>query len=987
MTASSPTNNSAPPRLVGREREMETLRGCLDAALVGRGGLVLIGGAAGIGKTALAESLCRDAEARGALVLIGRCYDLTETPPYGPWLECFARYHPTSDSPTLPAAFAQRGSVGATTSQSDILIQTRDFLAALAAKQSVLVLLDDLHWADPASLDLLRFLARDLATLPALIVATYRAEEVTRQHPLYQLLPTLVREAHANRLDVQRLDDDAVSALVAARYPLADRDAARLVAYLQARAEGNAFYLGELLRSLEGERVLHRGAGGWEIGDLTQTQIPALLRQVIDGRLARLGDDVQRSLAVAAVIGQQVPFDLWATIAASDEPTLLATIEPAVAASLLDETPDGAGARFPHALVREAVYAGIRPARRRALHRQVADALIAYRGEPDPDAVAYHLRQAGDERAVDWLVKAGERAQRADIWRAAADRYEAAIALMEMSGMDRQEHRWIRYRLGVLRRFTDPQGSIAALERAEATAVETGDAMLRAYAQYSQGLGLCMYQMNTRGVPLIEAGIDAIERLTPDDRAGRDELDTLHANVNRGQVIGKLANVGRFADARVMAEAYRATLPDPAITNSDRWAYGGLNHALLTIHAFQGYPDEARLALARAQHVGHGPGAGGHRGTVIMWGLILVTLPYDADDLDERRHLAMEAERAWKDAGLVIHNRPARTARLPLLVLEGAWGDARFLSLGAITVLTPDAIAAGRNLHSYLIGPLLRAQGETVLAWAVVREWLPDGPDAPLGCTWFVAALTLQRVAAELETDAGNLDAATAWLDAHDRWLAWSGAVLGRAEGHLAWATYHRAAGDADAAYQRAMQSFACATDPRQPLALLAAYRLLGELDTDAGRLDDAATHLDASLALADVCAAPYERALTLLALAELRIATNERAQARLMLDEARALCIPLDAKPALARIAALAARLNATKDTAPDYPAGLSAREVEVLRLIVTGQTNREIGDALSISERTVERHITHILTKTGAANRAAAVTFASHNGLMLPQ
>jgi tetratricopeptide (TPR) repeat protein len=133
----------------------------------------------------------------------------------------------------------------------------------------------------------------------------------------------------------------------------------------------------------------------------------------------------------------------------------------------------------------------------------------------------------------------------------------------------------------------------------------------------------------------------------------------------------------------------------------------------------------------------------------------------------------------------------------------------------------------------------------------------------------------------------------------------------GRADGQLVWAEYHRAAGDQEKAFAHAQRALAHATEPRQPLALLAAHRLLGELDTEAGRFADAAIHLDASLALADACAAPYERALTLLAMTEMRTATGETDAARTLLDEVRAICEPLGAKPALARASALTTRLT----------------------------------------------------------------------------
>src|SRR5207237_196100 len=160
--------------------------------------LVLIAGEAGIGKTTLAQSLAAEALGQGARILIGSCHDLGETPPYGPWVELLAA--PPADA-SVPSPPDFRG-ITTPTSRAADFTQTRDYLAALAARQPLVLLLEDLHWADPASLDLLRGLARSLATLPVLLLATYRPEDLTRHHPLYVLLPALVREARPLRLDL-----------------------------------------------------------------------------------------------------------------------------------------------------------------------------------------------------------------------------------------------------------------------------------------------------------------------------------------------------------------------------------------------------------------------------------------------------------------------------------------------------------------------------------------------------------------------------------------------------------------------------------------------------------------------------------------------------------------------------------------------------------------------------------------------------------------
>ena len=170
--------------------------------------------------------------------------------------------------------------------------------------------------------------------------------------------------------------------------------------------------------------------------------MPPHLRQVIDIRVGRLGEETREALTLAAVIGQEVPLDLWRVVAGLDEDVLLEVVERAVDAHVLDATRDGTRVRFVHALSREALYEGVLPPRRRIWHRQVADALIAM-SAPDPDAVAYHLRQAGDPRAWEWLVRAGDRAQRAYAWLTAVERCAAAAELLV--GVPGQERRRIQF--------------------------------------------------------------------------------------------------------------------------------------------------------------------------------------------------------------------------------------------------------------------------------------------------------------------------------------------------------------------------------------------------------------------------------------------------------------------------------------------------------------------------------------------------------------
>ncbi|HET8632200.1 MAG TPA: AAA family ATPase [Thermomicrobiales bacterium] len=966
---------SAP--LVGRERELAALRERLRAALDGNGGLALVGGEAGIGKTALVEALAHEAAALGALVLVGRCYDLTQMPPYGLWTDIRERLPSPPD--LRPAPAAARDGAG----QAAFFARARAIFADAAARQPLVLLLDDLQWADPASLDFLRYLARSLAALPLLVLATYRLDDFARDHPLATLVPLLLREANALYLELGGLTAHDTGALIAQRHGLRGEDADRLTAYLHDRADGHPFFTLELLRALAEAGALERGPDGWRVGNLARLEVPLVLRQVIDSRLARLGAASRALLELAAVIGQDVPVALWQAVSGASDEALAATLARARAAHMLVETRGGADWRFSHALVREVLYAEAPPVRRRRWHRQVGEALAAA-PSPDPDKVAYHFQRAGDGRAAEWLIRAGERAQRAYAWPAAAERFEAAAALWETQGAPAGGRAWLLNRAGVLYRYAQVPRAIPALEAATRLAAAAGDEALRAYAAYALGHARCIAGDFRQGLPELAAGVAALAALPPARRARLRALEDVEGDPSdpqygRGRLALQLALAGRYDEAGALAAGVAACdVGTPTARGAAALMEGEASLALLLTAAALGQPEEARRAAARARALS---GLPGHPFLALATDLELsaVALVYHADQPAERRRLAPEPERAHPSpAAAVAGAVPAAAARL--LFLEGRWAEA-----GQVAATTRAAESgAVRRLHAiWVLGELARARGEVAAAWSLVGEGLPDGEATAPGATPYRATLGLLRLAALLALDAGDLAAARSWLAAHARWLDWSGAVLGRVEGALGWAAYHRAAGDPAAARTYAERARAYASEPRQPLALLAAHRLVGELATADDDRDGATEHLTTALALADACAAPYERALTLLALAELRAATGAPEAAGAALAEARAICTPLEAKPALARADALAARLAAPAAAATGYPAGLSAREVEVLRLVAQGLSNAQVAAHLYLSPRTVGQHLRSIYNKLGVDNRTAAAHFAVEHRL----
>ncbi len=656
------------------------------------------------------------------------------------------------DAAPLPVAFAKAGTVGAVSSQAALFQQVLDFLRLAAAQRPLVVLLDDQHWADAASLDLLRFLAREVAPLPALLLATYRADELTRHHPLYQLLPSLVREAHASRLDLRPLDTDGLRALVAARYPLPPADADRLVAYLRDRAEGNPFFTGELLRAMAEDGALRPGPGGdgWALGDPAAIGVPPLLRQVIDARLDRLGEAARGRLAVAAVVGQAVPLALWATVADTDEDGLLALIEQAAEARLLEPTADGA--RFAHALIREALYEGTLPLRRRVLHRRAAEALVALPAL-DPDAVAYHLQQAGDPRAAAWLIQAGERAQRAYAWLTAAARYEAALALLEQHDGEAAQRGWLRFRLAWMHNYTDQRRGLAWLDAAVPLLAAAGDNALTAAVRYFRGHVRAVGGLGDLDEALAEtaAGVALLEALTPAEQERLRVADTIGIHNRRGTLVMFLSYAGRYAEVFAMGEAYlAAALATPEAVPLRESAYGNAYDGLGEAHAALGRPDEARRSFALARAVYQATGHLIQFANTFTEELVWVLLPSLTDCLGERRHCAAALEAACAQASGVITDPLAPQLLLPLLLVEGRWAEAR-------QAMPTETLPALRSWSAGWLATLVLAQGEPALARQLVEERLPGGAGTPPGSSKLRAALALQRVAVALALDAGDL--------------------------------------------------------------------------------------------------------------------------------------------------------------------------------------------------------------------------------------
>jgi DNA-binding CsgD family transcriptional regulator len=994
----------ATPPLFGRSRERDVLQAALTAAQSGHGQFVLVGGEAGIGKTSLVGEFIHTANLASS-PLIAACHDGMTTPPYGPWLDLFASCERHSTCPPIPDAF-KGGYIARITDQMALYADVCRFFGHLSEAQPAVVFLEDVHWADHASVNLLRQVVQHLDEWRLLIIATHRSTELSPELPFSHQLPMLIREAQPIRLHLDPLDTEDLHALVATQYAtMHHRDQHKLVEYLQQHTDGNPLFVIELLRSLEEDRVIRSAGDSWNVDELDHIVVPALIRQLINSRATRLGETTRKALAIAAVVGVEVPCALWSTVAELSEDELIVVIERAVNAHLIEASEDGTWVRFVHALTREAMYTEILPTRRNRWHQQIATILMSD-PDPDPDTVADHLQQSRDPRAWQWLERAADRAQRAYAWITAAERLRAAASLIE--GIDGQEETFCRlvFRIAYLLRFADTAASIDALDEATHVVKRIGNLTLAAEMQHIRGFHLHYADRIRDGREEMSQGLAVLEALplntlqdseplarfadaSPvpfpiDEQANADTLYRLHESgidFRRAIYLWVQAVSLQLEELRVACERFLSLFDHASPTNEFILWQGAFVHlALGNCYAELGDPVRARRELATSRK----PFDETHHfvliAIVLLSELQEVALTFEADSPSLRRRLAAEAASALNQAGGAL--RPGVTgdlARLACLVVDGRWSEAD----GILRNLPPPGNIHLRRQTTWAEAVLARHRGDSATVWKHLEARLPNGPQTGPGNSMLQEGLFLQRLAAETHLDNGDLPTAHTWLTAHDAWLAWSKSVLGQADGATCWARYHLEVSDLEAAQRHSLRALELATAPRQPLVLLAAHRLCGRIASLQGRFDDAESEFSAALQIADACEAPFERALIFVLLAESRLAAGALDDVRMLLDEARSILGPLNAHVALNFVDSLASRLDVAITTGPEEMV-LTEREREVLTLLALGRSNQDIADELFVSRETARTHVSNIFHKLDVHSRAEAVDQAHRLGLL---
>jgi len=476
---------------VGREAERADLRRLLDQSIRGQGALVMIGGEPGVGKTRLAEEVLLEARQRGFLAWSGRCYEMEGAPPYIPFVEILESAARVIPQPALREALGDSAPEVAKLlpelrrlfpdippplelppeqERHYLFNSVREFVAWAARAQPLLLILDDLHWADDSTLLLLQHIAQQLREVPVLILGTYRDVELDVGRPLARALEELLRQRLAHRIALRRLPQDGVAAML--RALSGQEPPTTLVEAVYAETEGNPFFVEEVFQHLTEEGKLFDAQGRWR-ADLRveELDVPEGVRLVIGRRLERVCEDCRRVLTAAAVIGRGFSFELLDALGdpsagsgqGVDTDALLDAVDEAERARLIIAASDGPEARFTfaHELIRQTLVSGLSLPRRQRLHLRVAEAMErvylpagrhgARTLEEHAADLAHHLYQAGavaDRRkTVHYLTLAGERALEAAAFEDALRHYENALSLQPAD--DRKGRADLLYKRGL----------------------------------------------------------------------------------------------------------------------------------------------------------------------------------------------------------------------------------------------------------------------------------------------------------------------------------------------------------------------------------------------------------------------------------------------------------------------------------------------------------------------------------------------------------
>ena len=994
------------PALVGRKTELARLHALLDDASAGRPAVGLLGGDAGIGKTRLLAEVAADAADRGFLVLWGQCVELGGGGlPYLPFVDALrtASALPVS-AETMRTAVAERpalarlvslGSItedaGEDSGQLPLFSAVLSVFSQLAAQVPVLLILEDLHWADRSTRDLFSFLSRTLRQEAVAIVASYRSDDLHRRHALRPVLSELARVPGVERIDLPPLDDREMSQLLADRSeaPVSDSTLATLLV----RAEGNAFFAEELLAA--------------SVDCITD--VPGELADVLLGRVEQLGRPAQHALRVASVAGRRVDHRLLAEAADLNEADLDEALREAVSRQLLSTDAAG-GYVFRHALLQEAIYSDLLPGERTRLHG-VYVGLLSRPDQPwgrgSAADLAYHSLAGHDLAAA--LQALDRAAFEADAVAAPAEalrHLEEALALWDRvpdAEVLVAQPRWrLAMRAAAAASGSGEYSRAVSLARAAAASVDLHEQPLVMAEIYER---LTYYLLEISGHD--DAAVLGAEsvRLVPSDPPTK-----LRATVTAGHA-RTLLNVDRYSESAVLAQEALACARLTGSTADEAEALTTL--AMLAERA--GDPERSEKLLLESREVAERSGD-----AVVTLRVLhnLVSAPIDRGELGlalgraraglafaEQHGLALSGwglqlrhhmyncyfmRGEWDAAAeLTSHSDRVSGVTSAFIVTFGAQhmvarGDARaFGQLARVQPFWADDVLL-THLASSLGVELATWQGDFDRARELNRSAI-----AIISAGWSPHTLSLIRHAAlGLAAEANRAALARA---IGDRAVADAAVAAGEEFFAVATRSITEGRGRAGAPGVEAKAWYARALAERS--------RLLGESDPELWQaaVDGFCFGLESDV---------YETARSRWRLSEALMLAGRRDEAVVEWRLAAEVAARLGAAPLLQGLEDLRRRARLTAAPEPEAAAaagaagaaagaagaapgvlpdgGLTPRELEVLRLVAEGRTNRQIGAALFISDKTASVHVSNLMAKLGAASRTEAAAFAYREGLL---
>jgi len=615
LPAVTPIGRVAWGTFVGREREMEQLRERLADAFSGLGSVAMVVGDAGIGKTRLLQEFATYARLRGAHVLWGAAYEGEARLPYGPFAEALQDYVSRTSVQTLRQAVTEGSSVlaplvpelkaklpdlpepppvAAEAEAYRLFQEVTEFLKNASTSAPLLLVLEDLQWADKGSCSLLQHLARRLAGGRLLLAISCREAELEPSHPLREALPHLRRESGFWELPLKGLRESEVGELVTV---LAEQEVPRaLVLALHQETEGNPFFVQETLKHLIETEVLYQEQGQWTSkAPISDIGLPESVRDVMERRLSGLSEECRRLLQVGAVLGRRFSLSLAQRVAELDEELTLRSVEEALAAQVVREQRQERRTyyQFTSTLLRENLHARLSAPRRERLHLRAAHALEeAYpeRLEDYAAELAYHYREAGEgapvETAYRWTVKAAQQALAAYALAEAVPLYRSGLELADAVGMSQGERAALLWELARAQRGAgDFEGMIQTYEEAAREFEGAGD-VAGAASAYSNLAGFLAWQGQLqRGLRFVEKGLELVG---PADRAERAMLLAYHAMDSLC-----LHRFGTVFEEVAEAESLAEQVTDP-------WTLGELFNGIAWLYYFACFPQKAREAGDRA---------------------------------------------------------------------------------------------------------------------------------------------------------------------------------------------------------------------------------------------------------------------------------------------------------------------------------------------------------------------------------------------------